>query len=97
VIVIEIVNKLTQLRGPGFLEVYEEHTFRCYRHDKNGNLQRVTLTVLDAGPTSDSDLRYHVLAATAEGHVASGSPDATLDAALAIVHWGDLDRDPGIA
>jgi hypothetical protein len=94
--VIEIVNKLTQLRGPGFLEVFEEHTFRCYRRDKDGNLQKVTLTVLDAGPNGDSDLRYQVLATTAEGYVASGNPDATLDAALAIVHWENLDRDPGV-
>jgi hypothetical protein len=90
--VIEIVNKLTQLRGPGFLEVYEEHTFRCRRHDKNGNLQKVTLTILDAGPNADA-LRFHVFATTEEGHFASGSPDSTLDGALAIVQWADLDRD----
>jgi hypothetical protein len=85
---------LLKQHGLNMEEIYQVTTFRCYRTAANGVPQTVIVNVLDAGPDVPSDLRYSCVALTQEGHFAAGNPGGTIDEALAIVHWGQLDRPP---
>ena len=75
----------------GIFEAYHVTTFKCYRHAKSGGDQEVTVTITDAGP-DNTYTRYHVEARTADGRAASGNGAATVQNALAMVHWPELDR-----
>lgn len=89
---IDVIDKLKRL---GDLNaVYQKHVFECHRRAKDGSDQVVTVVILDGGPNVESGLRYHVSATTPDGRGASGNGNASLDAALATVHWGSLDSPP---
>jgi hypothetical protein len=66
--------------------------FKCYRNDKQGGVQMVTVELYDAGPDSDPQLRYHCVAKTDTGKSASGNPGPSIAVVLATVHWWDLDK-----
>lgn len=54
---------------------------------------KVEIEIHDRG--EDDDLRYAVVARTLDLPVqksATGNPEADLDTAIALVHWGDLKR-----
>ena len=55
-----------------------------------GDDQEVTITVLDGGPRAPGG-RYHCYALAGDGRFATGNHDDSLDAALALVHWHELD------
>lgn len=74
-----------------FFEVYHLTTFQCYRNAKKGGVQEVRVEILDAGPEYSGG-RYQVFATTKDGKAASGNPMPDIEAALAVVHWGDLDK-----
>ncbi len=74
----------------GAIEAYQISEFEIYRRTKDGKDQMVTVRIMDAGP--DSPVRYLISAHSDDGKSASGNGDNSLDAALATVHWGDLDR-----
>ena len=87
----EVVNFLKGLRGVGFSGVYEKSLFECDRTKRNGNVQKVTVAILDAGPEG-GQTRYHCFAQADDGANATGNPAGTIESVLATVHWGDLDR-----
>jgi hypothetical protein len=76
----------------GIFEVYHRTSFQGYRTAKNGESQKVEVDIFDAGPNVNSILRYHCVATTEDGKRATGNAAESVDIALAIVHWGDLDR-----
>ena len=92
----DVQTAITKLREvvPGSPEVYQKTEFLCYRTREDGSVQDVTVTILDAGPNSPAGLRYNVSAKAEDGARASGNSENSLDVALLIVHWGDLDRAP---
>ena len=71
-------------------EVGAVTTFHCARRSKGGDEFMITVEVYDAGP--DSSARYIVTAKRKDGKAAtSGNSHERLDAAIAMVHWGELD------
>ena len=91
----EVLKNLKKWSGPGlaFFEVYEKSVFQCYRNRKDGNVQKVTVEILDAGSDGKNpDLRYQCMATADDGSTATGNPASTIEAVLGTVHWGDLDR-----
>ena len=85
------IKKLREV-VPGRPEVYQKTEFQCYRTRKDGSVQDVTVTIHDAGMNSPADLRYHVQAEADDGAKATGNPGNSIEVALSIVHWGNLDR-----
>lgn len=83
----EVINRLQQ--EGGLSEVSQVFFFEGYRKTKGGDLQEVTVKILDAGPGESE--RYTCEAASEDGKVARGNPAGTIDEALAITHWYKLD------
>ena len=90
----DVQKAITKLREfvPGRPEVYEKTEFSCHRTRKDGSMQNLTVTILDAGINSPANLRYHVYAEADDGATATGNPENSIESVLANVHWGDLDR-----
>ena len=90
----DVQNAAAKLREvvPGRPEVYQKNEFQCYRTRKDGSIQDVTVTILDAGSNSPAGLRYHVHAEADDGAKATGNPGNSIEVVLSTVHWGDLDR-----
>jgi len=87
-----IIDKLYDVKEAAFSEIHEVRTFRCYRQKKNGGTQAVTVEIKDAGYHLGPDLRYSVLAVSDEGTRAVGNPADTIQHALVLTHWNELDR-----
>lgn len=84
---------ITELKNyANFFEVYHKTTFECYRKDKNGNTREVEVSILDAGPDENPQLRYHCVARSEDGKMATGNPDSSIDMVLLHVHWNNLDN-----
>ncbi len=65
-------------------------TFHCVRRSKDGDEFKITVEVYDAGP--ESSARYTVTAKRDDGKAStSGNSHEQFDAAIAMVHWWDLD------
>jgi hypothetical protein len=64
-------------------------TFKGYRARGDGANKNVVIEVRDGGPSDP--FRYCVVATDEDGRVATGNPFDKLEAALAMVHWQDLD------
>jgi len=77
-------------RIPKVSELYHVETFRAYRENKQGGETPITIEIWDRG---ERDSRWTVTVRDNQGRVASGNPHENLDAALHIVHWGDLDEE----
>lgn len=86
----DILQRLKQISR--ISEVYHVTEYQGYREDHQGRHQEVTIRILDAGPETEV-ARYHVYAQSTDGRGATGNPAHSIDLALALVHWGDLDRD----
>ena len=78
-------------RASGAFEVYHRTEYTLYRERKGGGVQEVLVEILDAGP-SKQHTRYHVHARSENGATATGNPAESIEVALAIVHWGNLDK-----
>ena len=85
----EIIDRLK--KASGCFELYHATTFKGYGNDEKGNVREVTITILDEGAPTPT--RYHVYAQDEKGRAATGNSNGSLDAAIAITHWGDLNRD----
>lgn len=72
-------------------EVYHKDSFECIRNLGTGEMQTVEVTILDAGPDGDPQLRYRCVATTQDGKMATGNPADSIDMAVMIVHWQELD------
>lgn len=66
-------------------------TFQGYRDNSNGESQTVTVKILDEGSIGHAGYRYNCEATSAEGKNATGNGAATIEEAIAIVHWNNLD------
>ena len=68
-------------------ELYEVQTFTGFR-----NKRRVIVSLLDLGPNCDKpQLRFVCKVEQEDGKKATGNNAATIDEAIAIVHWSELD------
>jgi hypothetical protein len=83
---IQMLRLLNKTPAFNRAEIYHRTEFLCYK-----SAEEVIVTILDAGPDCDHG-RYHVEAVSESGRKATGNPENDLEAALALVHWGDLDR-----
>ena len=86
----EVIAELK--KHANFFEVYQKTTFECIRTDKNGNTQTVEVSILDAGPDVNPQIRYHCVAKAEEDKMATGNPDSSIDMVLLHVHWNNLDK-----
>jgi hypothetical protein len=84
----------TTLRNLGkIFEAYHVTTFTGYRKAANGEDRKVSIEILDAG-AHDREHRYTATVTDVEnGRHATGNGAGSVDQALAIIHWQDLDRD----
>lgn len=87
----EVMNRLKDEVEAKFFEVYEVHSFEGYRQAADGSNQEVNVKILDMGPDA-GDQRYSVEAISEDGKIARGNPARTVDEAIAITHWTELDR-----
>ena len=74
-----------------FTDVYHVTSFKCYRDKKNGQVQVATVEIHDRGPDVEPNVRYSCVARSEDGKGVSGNPMPNVEAALAMVHWWDLD------
>ena len=89
----DIGKVITELKThANFFEIAHKTTFECYRKDKSGNIQNVEVSILDAGPDEKPQLRYHCVARSEDGKMATGNPDSSIDMVLLHVHWNNLDN-----
>ena len=59
------------------------------RHRKDGTDMAVIVKIRDYG--ADSPSRYYCVAEDEDGRIATGNPEKSIDTALALVHWSELD------
>lgn len=89
---LDIDRAMGLLRQEGnFFELYHVTTFTGYRRRKQGDVQEVEITILDARDTGP--VRYQVSAKDEDGREASGNGGDSLTEAIGTMHWGDLDQD----
>jgi hypothetical protein len=88
----EVIGRLEE--DAGMSEVAKVTTFKGYRKNGAGVLVEVTVDVLDAGQEAGEG-RYAVYARSKEeggrAKVATGNEAGTLEEAIAIAHWHELD------
>jgi hypothetical protein len=81
--IIEQLKKSSQLcRGPSLFH------FRCHR--ESAGTHTVDVDITDMGQ-SNPNARYSVIATQDDGKTASGNSGRTIQQALAMVHWFNLD------
>lgn len=68
-------------------------TYIGHRVNAGGHPRSVTIKISDYGPSAPAGIRYFVEAEDEDGRQAGGNGHERLDAALAMVHWSDLDKD----
>ena len=86
---------LSDIEQAGSLdEAYLVTTVKGYRRDERDIPQLITVEIWDAGPAPGRNpARYMVLARDDWGREAIGEAAATVEEAIALVPWGDLDRE----
>lgn len=86
----EQVLDVLRLQISGVLQVQLKKEFLVRRNLKNGDVQKVTVEILDAGPNVDPQRRFKCIARAENGRTAAGNSAKTIETALALVHWWDL-------
>ena len=86
------IDQLTNPRSADLFEAYEVRTFRAYRNTKDGGVHAVAAEILDSGPRVERDLRYSCMSTADDGSTAVGNHEASLETALAVAPWSDLDQ-----
>jgi hypothetical protein len=77
----EIIDELKRIDG--VFEAYQVlSTYQFIRNAKSGNIQTVTVDMLDAGQSVDPNLRYHCVARSDDGRTATGNPDSSIEDVL---------------
>ncbi len=87
---VELLARLKEVSG--CFELYHVTEYQGYRHREDGTVQQVTIKILDAG-AEERFSQYHVHAEANDGRRATGNAADSIETTLAIVHWGDLNRD----
>ena len=80
-------------RNAGLDEGYHVTTFKGYRRTEGAGPALTTVEVWDRGPGAGA-LRFTVLVHDELGRSSTGGPRATLDQAMMVVRWNDLDQEP---
>jgi hypothetical protein len=89
----DAVRKLLgDLPGLRMSDIHHVTSFRCYRRTSDDEMQTLIVEIHDAGPDVTPELRYSCMALTEDGRFATGNPGRSIEEALAIVHWGELDQ-----
>jgi hypothetical protein len=83
----EIIEELK--KAGRFVEAHRIYNFRCHREATDGS-HTVNVEITDMGD-SNPNARYSVIANQDSGKIASGNPGSSIYAALAMVHWFNLD------
>lgn len=84
------MDMITEIKKvTGIFEVHHKTVFECYRKTKSGGTQEVTVEISDMG--EDEGTRRYSCVATSEGKVAKGNAERSVELALSVVHWQDLD------
>ena len=88
-----IEKMISDLKKYGNLfEVSQKTIFEGYRKDKNGNEQKIEVSIFDAGSDVNPQIRYYCEATSEDGKkMATGNPDSSIELALMQVHWNNLD------
>ncbi len=84
------VRRLIEKSGSEMFETAHVTTFKGYRENKAGENVEITVEVRDAGEEVGVN-RYAVSAYSEDGKKAHGNEAATLEEAIPIVHWHELD------
>ena len=66
-------------------------TFSGYRETREGASQHVRIEILDGGERGHPMYRYNARIHRDDGKMVTGNGARTLDEALSIVHWEELD------
>ena len=83
----EQVLDVLRLQMSGVLQVQRKKEFIVHRTLENGDVQKVTIDVLDAGPNvRDPQRRFKCTARADDGRIAAGNSAQTMEAALDLVH-----------
>jgi hypothetical protein len=82
----EIIEQLK--KAGSFVEVHRLYHFRCHR--ESAGTHTVDVEITDMGE-SNPNARYSVIATQDDGKTASGNSGRTIQEALAMVHWFNLD------
>ena len=85
----DVMKKLK--KDAGFFEIYHKTSFWGYRRNANREEQEVSVDILDMGEGA-GDSRYSCVATTNDGKIATGNLAPSIDVAISIVHWQDLDK-----
>lgn len=85
----DISKVIKEIKDHDFFEVYHKTSFKCYKDNDDGSSQQVDIDIFDAG-SEKGNLRYSIEARAENGNFATGNPASSIDEALDIVHWGDL-------
>ncbi len=85
----DVMNQLKKCGG--IFEIYHKTSFWGYRRNANGEKQKVLVDILDMGPEAD-DLRYSCVATTYDGKMATGNHASSIEVAISIVRWDELDK-----
>ena len=72
------------------LEVREVRYFEGYRDTASGSRQTIHVKIFDGGPGA-GDIRYSCEATSENGKVTRGNEAESIDTALAITRWNELD------
>ena len=89
---VEMVDAFREVSGA--FELYQViGKFTGHRHCKGegGADKEITIEVLDRGPSYPSD-RFMVEVVDKDGRIAGGSTGETVDVAMQIAHWEELDK-----
>jgi len=78
-------------KDAGFFEIYHKTSFWGYRRNAKGEEQEVSVDILDMGSEA-GDARYSCVATTSDGKFATGNSASSIDVAISIAHWSDLDK-----
>lgn len=76
----------------GFIEIFQKTTFEGVRNKKNGDIQKVEVSIFDAGTDGNPQERFHCVAVSEDGNTAKGNNGKDEQQALLAVHWEDLDK-----
>ena len=87
----EILGELERVGG--LTELARVHTFRGYRLRPDDEIVEVTVEILDRGEGYSG--RWTVSIEDDMGNGADSEPEDDLQAAIAGVHWVELDAPPG--
>ena len=88
---VELLDAFRKVSGA--FELYQViGKFTGHRHCKGegGDVKEITIEVLDRGPSYPND-RFMVDVVDQDGRIAGGSTGETVDVAMQIAHWDELD------